>query len=447
MKSRKTLALLAIGGLVLAACGSDDDSGASAGTPAASGPASAATEPAGTEPADPKPNTTDGPAVECSTEAGETVTLGNVTDFSGGASTFGIAENQGAQLAVDEINAAGGIESLGGATLEIERYDTATTPDQGATQAQAAVSDGVVAVFGGEVSDTVLAGTNVTQRAGIPWVVVGGGANEIHERGYDTVFQNVVNVGQLTQNWYNVLEDVTADLGITDKTVAIAYTESSYGQEFRENWDEVNADGEYTVVESFGYPLATTDFSAIASRLANSDAEIIFNMGYPADAIGLTRLLTSQVQTDAQIVLMTGANGAAMVSELGEAAEGAIVPAAPTSEWETLPEASSNFIDAYTEAYGEAPVTQAFSGYTSVQFLAAALESAGCTDGAAIVEGLRGASLDHDTGNVWPSPEVLKFKDDGSLEEAGAFYAQIQGGASKAIFPLAIAQAEPIAFP
>ena len=118
-----------------------------------------------------------------------TITIGKITDLSGPASVYGIPENHGGQIAVDQINAAGGIKSLGGAKLAIKTFDTASNPDNGQTEATAAVGDKVSAIFGGEISDTVLAGINVTERAGIPWVDAGGTANEIHQRGYKTVFQ------------------------------------------------------------------------------------------------------------------------------------------------------------------------------------------------------------------------------------------------------------------
>ena len=96
------------------------------------------------------------------------VTIGEVTDLSGVASAYGVPENQGAQIAVQQINAAGGIKSLGGAKLVLKTFDTASNPDNGQTEASDAVSAKVSAVFGGEISDTVLAGINVTQRAGVP---------------------------------------------------------------------------------------------------------------------------------------------------------------------------------------------------------------------------------------------------------------------------------------
>ena len=163
MVARRSLfAVLAVGSLLgVAACGSSSSS------PSGGGSSSSSSSPSA---------------------SGKTITLGEVTDFSGPASVYGIAENHGAQVAVNQINAAGGIKSLGGAKLQIKKYDTESNPDDGQTEATAAVGDKVSAVFGGEISDTVLAGINVTQRAGIPWVDTGGIADQIHERGYNTVF-------------------------------------------------------------------------------------------------------------------------------------------------------------------------------------------------------------------------------------------------------------------
>jgi hypothetical protein len=83
-----------------------------------------------------------------STAPGGTIIIANVTDFSGTQSVLGIDENAGLQLAVDQINAAGGIKSLGGAQLTIKKYDTESNPDNGVTQANKALSDGAKVIVG-----------------------------------------------------------------------------------------------------------------------------------------------------------------------------------------------------------------------------------------------------------------------------------------------------------
>ena len=210
------------------------------------------------------------------------------------------------EIAVDQINAAGGIKSLGGAKLAIKTFDTASNPDNGQTQATAAVGDKVTAVFGGEISDTVLAGINVTQRAGIPWVDAGGTANEIHERGYTTVFQADHDSTQFASSWLASPSSPPSKLGISNPTVAIAYSQSSYGESCSRRGTRPPRPPALKTVTSFGYPLTTTDFSSIAARLAASPADIILNMGYPADGLALAKLFATQSKPKQKIVMHGG---------------------------------------------------------------------------------------------------------------------------------------------
>jgi branched-chain amino acid transport system substrate-binding protein len=371
-----------------------------------------------------------------------TVTLGEVTDFSGAASAYGIPENQGAQIALDEINAAGGIKSLGGATLTIKKYDTASSPDNGPTQATKAVADKVAAIFGGEISDTVLAGINVTQRAGVAWVDAGGTADAIHKRGYDSVFQVAKNSTQFSQGWFDTAKLAASQLGISNPTMAIAYSQSSYGQDFLDAFEKANSGGDFKVVQKFGYPLGTSDFSSIAARLASTSADIIFNIGYPGDGLNLARLFATKFKTKAKVYIAGGSDAADVVKALHAQANGALVLGDVTPTTKNVSQKFKDFYSAYQSKYKAVPNTQALFGYECVQFLAQALEAAKSDAAADVVKALRSVTLTQDSGNIFPSPAELSFGDDGALKQAPVYAAQVQNGAAKVVFPAEVAEAQ-----
>lgn len=367
-----------------------------------------------------------------------TITIGNITDLSGVASVYGIPENQGGQIAVDQVNAAGGIKSLGGAKLVIKTYDTASNPDNGQAEATTAVSDKVSAVFGGEISDTVLAGINVTQRAGVPWVDTGGTANEIHQRGYSTVFQVVHDSTQFAQGWLDVAKLAAQRLGITNPTVAIAYSASSYGQEFFSAFNTVNQTGGLKVVTSFGYPLTTTDFSSIAARLASAHADIIFDMGYPGDGLSLARLFATQVKPKAKVILLGGSDAVNVVGQLKAQADGALMLGDLAPGITGLPTSFTSFYNLYQAKFHTAPNSQSLNGYIAVRFIAAALEQAKSASPAALAQALRGTTLTQASGNIFPQPASLSFAANGSLTDAPFYAAQIVGGVGKLVYPTAV---------
>ncbi|WP_433249359.1 ABC transporter substrate-binding protein [Actinomadura nitritigenes] len=370
------------------------------------------------------------------------VVLGEVTDLSGVASSYGIPESQGAQIAVDQINAAGGIKSLDGAKLVIKKYDTASSPDNGTTKATAAVGDKVSAVFGGEISDTVLAGINVTHRAGTAWLDSGGTADQIHKRGYDTVFQVAKNSTQYSQGWVDTAKLAAAQLGITNPTVAIAYSQTSYGQDFLDAFEAINKTAGFKVVSKIGYPISTTDFSSIAARLASTPADIIFNIGYPADGLNLAKLFATKYSVKAKIYIAGGSDAVDVVSELRSQADGTLVLADVTPSTPTAPAEFKTFYDQYKAKYKAAPNSQAMFGYVSVRFAAAAVENAKSAAPTDVAKALKSVTLTQTTGNIFPSPSTLSFAGDGSLKQAPFLASQVVGGTAKVVFPTSAAESK-----
>jgi branched-chain amino acid transport system substrate-binding protein len=367
------------------------------------------------------------------------VTIGEVTDLSGVASFYGIPENHGGEIAADQVNAAGGIKSLGGAKLVIKTFDTASNPDNGQAQATAAVGDKVSAVFGGEISDAVLAGINVTQRAGVPWVDSGGTADEIHERGYNTVFQADHDSTQFAGEWLSVAQLAAQKLGISNPTVAIAYSSSSYGDELYNAWNKAAGAAGLKTVTSFGYPLTTTDFSSVAARLAAAKADIIVNMGYPADGLALAKLFATQSKPKAKIVLLAGSDAGGVTGQLATQANGALLGGDLVPGVKGLPASYTTFYTAYEAKYHTAPNAQSLAGYISVRFIAAALEAAKSDSPSAVAKALHSVTLTQATGNIYPDPATLSFAADGALNNAPFYAAQITGGVGKLVWPASAA--------
>jgi branched-chain amino acid transport system substrate-binding protein len=370
-----------------------------------------------------------------------TITIGVVEDLSGAASVYGIPEMNGAQLAVQEINAAGGIKSLGGAKLALEKFDTASDPNQGVPQAQAAVSAHVAAVIGGEISDTVLAGVAVTQRAGIPWLVTGGTANKIHQLGYDTVFQNIFDSNQYESDVLALLKEANTQLGITTPTLAVSYSQSSYGDEAFQAFTNANA-GQYKVACSFSYPLTTTDFSSIAARSAACGATDIVNLGYPTDGLSLTKLFATQFHPSAKVWAATGLDPTLAVSQLGANANGVLTTANLNPSDKGVTSYFTKEYNAYKAQFNSAPVFQTWQGYSSVYFIAAALEKAGSTDGAKLTSALHHVTLTQGHGDVYATPSTLSFASNGTLSEAPFVFSQVQNQTPLPVYPSTYAEAK-----
>lgn len=120
----------------------------------------------------------------------KTVRIGFVWPLTGGSATIGKQHDDGARMAIEEINANGGIKSLEGAKIEYVVADTETKPDVGSIQTERLIlEEEVVCVVGAYNSNVSFPSSAVCQRYETPWINMGAVKNEITERGYEWVFR------------------------------------------------------------------------------------------------------------------------------------------------------------------------------------------------------------------------------------------------------------------
>src|SRR5215469_10083966 len=118
------------------------------------------------------------------------VKIAMLVPLSGPWARSGILEKLGAEMAIDDVNAAGGIHALGGAKLRLMQFDTQDTAEKAKDAAQRMVAQepDLVGGFGCWLSSFTLAATEVTERAALPWLTLSY-SDLITGRGFQNVFQ------------------------------------------------------------------------------------------------------------------------------------------------------------------------------------------------------------------------------------------------------------------
>jgi len=119
------------------------------------------------------------------------VKIAMLVPLSGPWARQGILEQMGARMAVDDVNNAGGIKSMGGAKLKLIEYDTQDSAEKAKDAAQRMVAQepDLVGGFGCWLSTFTLAATEVTERVGLPWLTLSY-SDAITGRGFKNVFQS-----------------------------------------------------------------------------------------------------------------------------------------------------------------------------------------------------------------------------------------------------------------
>ena len=156
--------------------------------------------------------------------AEDSIKVGVVLPLTGKLAKFGEIENKSFLMAVEEINAAGGVN---GKKIELIIEDTTGKPDVGRSAIEKLISrDKVVMLGGGYSSSVTWATVAVAQQRKVPFLVNTGSADRITEQGWEYIFRLNPPVSEYPKAFASFLETVAKDV----KTVAILHENSLFGQ-------------------------------------------------------------------------------------------------------------------------------------------------------------------------------------------------------------------------
>lgn len=353
----KVLGLLLAAALMLAAC--------VAAPPAAE---SAATEaPAAEMPAD-----MSGSVV---IESGAMIRIGGSFALTGPIPDPGKDNRYGAEIAIDDLNAAGGIE---GFMFELVAEDGACDGTQGTNVANKfAADETIVAVTGGTCSGETFGLIPILQVARIPFVSPSATNPDVVSSDCDVC--NRVALSDALQGATDA-DFIFGDLGLTK--VAVVHDNSDYGKGLAEIFQNrfLERGGEVSSFE--GVQVGDTDFRALLAKVGVDGPEVIFFGGYSTEAGLIAQQMTETPGLDnTKFMSVDGAYTQQYIDAAGDAAEGTYASFLAGTDSEAM---NAAFDAKYLEKYGVSPDDQGpFHGqsYDSVMLLAAAIEEVAMLDG------------------------------------------------------------------
>lgn len=310
-------------------------------------------------------------------QSSEPILIGLSTALSGPAAYTGQQDRWGAEMAIKEINAAGGIL---GRPLQLDVQDNACNPAQAAQSAQRLVANSVTVLMGGLCSSATLAIMPIAKRQGIPFLVPISSAGAITDQsgvgGNEWTFRSAQPDPGLARALVNFL----AKEG-TVKTVAIVGEDSDYGRGAADTFAKAARGAGLTITSSDFTPLGTPEFTSTLTRLRSQrpDAVAIYVQG--ADTAnfmrqyvssGLKARITGRVQFGdfPEGIVGTGAIDGLVVA----------IPYDPRVETAD----NQRFVKLFTDAFKAAPMQHSFNSYEGTRILADAITRAGTTEAGAI---------------------------------------------------------------
>lgn len=310
-------------------------------------------------------------------EEAETIKIGLNVELTGEAAVYGTPEKLAAELAVKEINAAGGVL---GKQIELVIYDTKTdTAESTSNATKLMTEDGVVAVIGAAISGTTMAAAPVANQYEVP-MITPSGSNALVTNDGSSVYPYVYRACFIDPFQGLVLANFAADnLGKT-KAVVLGSSSSDYAKDLAAIFSEQFAVKGGTVVATEYYTDADTDFSAILTKVqAAGEFDVVFVADYAVRA----GLIIKQAREAGIVVPFVGPDGFES-PDLVELAGGAanLNDVYFSTHFSALSEDQKvqDFIANYTAETGEAPSALSALAYDTVYMLKAAIEAAGEVD-------------------------------------------------------------------
>ncbi|HRF58788.1 MAG TPA: ABC transporter substrate-binding protein [Fimbriimonadaceae bacterium] len=367
-----SLAVMALGLSVLAGCKGSEGGGDTTGG------ATTGSTPGG----DGKPTDTGGttarkaPTGKGNTQSGDTIKIGLVASVNGELKPWGDDCVKGAQLAVDEVNAKGGIQ---GKKVELLIQDSASKAEQGKSAAEKLVSDGVLGIIGEVASGITLQMANTAFAAGLPIVAVGATRTDITDIG-----SNVFRVCYTDDFQGPVMAKFAYDeLGI--KNVAIMTDKAQpysvgLSDAFRKKFEEL---GGKIVAEEFYQSPQDKQFGAQLAKIKEAGPEGLFLSGYFTEVGAIARQAKEQ-GLDVKIFGGDGWDSTELNTAGGEAIVGGFFCNHYNNE-ETRPEVQ-DFLQKWAAKFnGEKPATTMGAlGYDATMLMLDALGRAKSLDSAAL---------------------------------------------------------------
>jgi branched-chain amino acid transport system substrate-binding protein len=379
--------------------------------------------------------------------ADKTVKLAMIAPLSGPWARQGQLLKMGADLAMEDINGAGGIKSLGGAKIEIIYADAGDTTEKAKNAAQRLVSDhpDLVGGFGAWLSSFTLAVTEVTERASIPWLTLSY-SDLITDRGFKFVFQTSPTAAQqAAETLPTALKLAESTTGKRPKTIGLIMDNTAAPVAFAKPLKAGGLDKlglKLTVDQIFTPPLSDATPLVEKVRSARPDFLLLLTSAMPDCKLVLEKLDEFKL-AHGKIPLVS--NGAPFGSpELLKTVGADLLDGLLFSVANWPMKGQEAFIDRFKKKTGEPFLTQdGLCGYGHPAILAAGLEAAGAADKVKVAEAIRKMNLT--TGPAaacFPGP--IKFDDKGRRIDVPIIFAQWQKGVPVTVFPTDLALAKPV---
>lgn len=372
--------------------------------------------------------------------SGQTIKIASLHPLSGAAAADGQQMDNGAKLAVEAINASGGVKSLGGAKLELVSADSQGKPEVGQSEAQRLVQGGAVGIVGTYNSAVSANVATVAERNKVPFVIDVSASDTILNQGYKFTFRVQPSASVIGSEGAQYLFDVSKAAGKDVKKVAFLHEQGPFGTGVRDAFAKKAKELGFTVDPMISYDATSVaDLTTQVTQVKASGADVLAVSGYYRDGVLAAKAVNS-VKPRVNAVFGV-ANGAfdlpQFPKDTGSAGEGYFDA---NYHPDYTNDATKKLAELYKSKHNEDIRTGAVLAYDSVRVIADAAERAKSAEPAKIREAITQTRLQSHMAQSGP----IAFDEKGENTGAIPILMQVQKGVVNQVWPKDVAQSEPI---
>jgi len=367
------------------------------------------------------------------------VKIGALHPVSGSNAVDGQQMRRGAQMAVDAINAAGGIKSLGGRKVELITGDTQGKADIGQSEAQRLISTGAVGLVGTYQSAVSTNVAVVAERNRVPFVADVTATDAVYANGYRYAFRIQPGSAVIATAAAQYLQQVSQQAGKPVRKVAFLHEQSDFGSGAADAFTEAARGLGIEVGPDISYDATTvSDLTAQVTQVKASGADVLAVAGYYRDSLLAAKAIAS-VKPDLNAVWGVSNGAYDQPKFVADAGDLGALYFSTNYHYDANNPQTTALREQYQRTYGDPMRTGAVLSYDAVQVIAQAVEKAASTDPQQVRDAIAAAQVAPLTVGNGP----IQFADNGDNRNALAVLMQIQDGQVKQVYPPEKAESRP----
>ncbi|MGE4251143.1 MAG: ABC transporter substrate-binding protein [Parvibaculaceae bacterium] len=380
------------------------------------------------------------PFVRRAYAAGE-VKVGIILPLTGPFAEAGQLQKAAVDMAIEDINAAGGIQSLGGAKLVAAYGSYQTDVSEANVETERLLhQEKVVGILGPYASGVALAGTELAERAKVPYLVPNALADAITGRGLKYAFKTVPHVSQFATDAGTLLTELGKKSGQEAKTVALVRPDDFFGNVVGEQFNAKLPGFGLKIVSDNTYPNNASTMEDTILQLRSADPDVVLASGEPAAITLLFQQLAELAYWPKLGWIGAGGGYTNPITHknLDGLSDGVIV----INDWfpQIKRPGAAELNQRFIARTGVDMLGNANTTYAGVWIFAEAIKKAASPDPQAIRDALAGLTLTD--GVPMFMYEKVEFDATGFMKHAKNVAAQIKGGQAQVIWPESLAMTE-----